>query len=307
MYPDEKLVSVLIVNYNSGSYAKDCIYSLLKQQYINLEIILVDNASQDDSVKELREAFKNKILLIESQENLGFARANNLAASKASGDYLLILNPDTLIYESSAISKLVNFLNQNPEMGMVGPVIEEPRKGKIVLPRLRYPSSSGLKYSHKLLHLPGEIAWILGACMLVRKSIYEKISGFDPEYFLYGEDADICLRIRLAGYEIGYCDNVKITHVAGASEFGADSLDKWLRKKRGVFLFCIKNFDRRDALKSAQVAIIKSRIYLSTLYLTSLFRNQKGVTFIDKKHRLQATIIVAKEVVNQIKSVNPHV
>ena len=299
---DSKSISVLIVNYNSGVYALECIHSLLKQRGETIEIIVVDNASQDDSVKLLRETFDGKIILVESKENLGFGRANNLAASKASGEFLLLLNPDTVITEPNVLKAMVDTLKNNPHIGLLGPAIDEPRKAKQVLPRYRYPSSRHLKYTNKFKRLPGEIAWLLGACMLIKRSVFAEVKGFDPDFFLYGEDADICLRLRLAGYEIGYCDKVQISHVGGASEFGANSLDKWLRKKRGVFLFCTKHFDPRDALEIAKTAIFKSRLYLGALFVTNLFRNKNSVVFVDKKHRLQATIITAKEVLNQLKS-----
>ncbi len=298
----QKFVSILIVNYNSGSYAKTCIETLLKQTNIKLELIVVDNASTDDSVIILKDAFGDKITLIESKENLGFGRANNLAAEMAQGEFILLLNPDTEISDTQALCQLIDFLILNQKLGMVGPAIDEPRKGKQVLPRYRYPSSRHLQYTNKFKQLPGEIAWLLGACMLIKRSVFEEIQGFDPDYFLYGEDADICLRLRLAGYEIGYCDKVQVSHVGGASEFGADSLDKWLRKKRGVLLFCMKHFDQRDMLKMVKTVIIKSRLYLGVLLLTSPFRNKDGVSFVDKKHRLQATIITAKEVLDQLKA-----
>ena len=296
-----KFVSVLIVNYNAGSYAKACIESLFNQKNITLEIIVVDNASADDSVKVLSASFGKKITLIESKHNLGFGRANNLAASLAKGDFLFLLNPDTEIQDPLAMNKMVDFLIENPKLGMVGPKIYEPRKNKYVTPRFTYPQSKKLKFRDQLENLPGKIAWLLGACLLLKREVYQAIAGFDADYFLCGEDADIGLRIREHGYEIGYCDTVKIMHISGASELGADSLDKWLRKKRGVFLFCMKHYDRRDVLKLARHSIIKSKFYLATMRLIELFRCKKNVAFIDKKHRLQATIIAVKEVINQLE------
>ncbi len=296
-----KFVSVLIVNYNTAKYAEACIKSLLNQRNIKLEIIVVDNASVDDSVNVLKNVFGKKIILIESKENLGFGRANNLAAGKAKGEFILSLNPDTEIQDQLAISKMVDFLAGNQRLGMVGPKIHEPRKNKYVTPRLSYPSSKKLKFNQNFKQLPGKIAWLLGACLLLRHEVYQEISGFDPDYFLYGEDADIGLRLRKHGYEIGYCEAATIIHVAGASEFGADSLDKWLRKKRGVFLFFTKHYDQRDVLKTAKNTIIKSKLYLATLWVTSIFRNKNNIAFLDKKHRLQATIIAAKEVINQFE------
>jgi len=296
-----KSLSVLIVNYNSGAYAVDCIRSLLQQQSLALEVIVVDNASQDNSIELLNEAFGKKITLIKSKENLGFGRANNLAASKATGEYLLLLNPDTIISGPHDLSELIQFLEVHPEAGMVGPAIEEPRKGKDVLPRYRYPASRKLKYTNTFKNLPGEIAWILGACMLIKRGFYEEIAGFDPDYFLYGEDADICLRIRQHGYQIGYCDSVKIMHVSGASEIGADSLDKWLRKKRGIFLFWKKHFDSRDALRLAKRAVLKSSVYLFFIKLLGVFLQKNSQELLDKKSRLKATQIAAQELIQELR------
>ncbi|HSH72224.1 MAG TPA: glycosyltransferase family 2 protein [Methylophilaceae bacterium] len=295
-------LSVLIINYNSGTYACDCIDSLLKQENVALEIIVVDNASQDNSLAMLQEMFGDRIVLIVSKENLGFGRANNLAAKTASKEFVLVLNPDTHLADTHALSKLLAYLQQYPKFGMVGPAILEPRKNKQVLPRLRYPSARSLKHTPQLQNLPGKIAWLLGACMLMRRSVYEELHGFDPDYFLYGEDADICLRLRQNGYEIGYCAEVSITHVSGASEIGADSFDKWLRKKRGVFLFFQKHFDVRDTRKIAKNAIAKASMYLAILKLTHIFSFRNAQHASDKINRLKATKVAAAEVLMQIKS-----
>jgi GT2 family glycosyltransferase len=103
------------------------------------------------------------------------------------------------------------------------------------------------------------------------------------------------------GYEIGYCNAVKITHIAGASEFGASSLDKWLRKKRGIWIFYTKHFDPRDTLAIAKSTIFKSKLYLAALYIENLFCAKNSEIFLDKKHRLQASIISANEALNQSK------
>lgn len=302
MNQDIKSLSVIIVNYNSGVYAIECIRSLQHQKNINLEIIVIDNASRDSSVEQLHQEFGDEIVLIESKENLGFGRANNLAAGKATGEYLMLLNPDTVIPQPLGLFNLIQFLDAHPEMGMVGPVVEEPRKGKNVLPRLSYPSSRNLKYTDTFRDLPGKIAWILGACMLIKRSLYNEIAGFDPDYFLYGEDADICLRIRQYGYQIGYCEVVKIDHVSGASEIGADSLDKWLRKRRGLYLFCKKHLDARDALSLARREIFKSSMYLFFNWLASLLGKKDSEVLKDKKNRQKATIIAAKELIQQLKN-----
>ena len=177
-------VSVVIVNYNSGSYAKDCILSLLKQQSAQLEIIVIDNASVDDSVALLESTFKHQIMLIQSAENLGFGRANNLGAAHATGEFLLLLNPDTVIESPDVVQQMVDYYLKNNLIGLLAPLIVEPRKNKQVLPRYSYPSSKQLRNTNKINHLPGDIAWVLGACMLIKRSVFNEINGFDPDYFL---------------------------------------------------------------------------------------------------------------------------
>lgn len=290
-------VSVIIVNYNSGHYALECITTLTKQLDVSLEIIVVDNASQDSSVELLKNQLPRDVVFIQNDENLGFGCANNLAVRKACGDFILLLNPDTQINDMHAIRKLVDRLDKHVNLGLLAPAVQEPRKNKVVIPRYSYPSSSQLSYTKKLSNLPGKIAWVLGACMLVKRDVYQQISGFDEDFFLYGEDVDICLRLRLAGYEIGYADDILITHISGASEIGAASLDKWLRKRRGIFLFYKKHYDVRDQLIIAKKAIFKSKWYLLFLHVKGYFSDRNAVAYLDRKARLQATIIVAKELV----------
>jgi GT2 family glycosyltransferase len=224
----------------------------------------------------------------------------------ANGMFLLLLNPDTVLMRSDTLKILVDRLASNPQIGLLSPLIEEPRKDKQVYPRYRYPSTGHLKYTKIFNALPGQIAWVLGACMLIKHSVFEVIGGFDPDYFLYGEDTDICLKLRLAKYEIGFAEDVRIMHVGGASEFGANTLEKWLRKKRGLYLFFTKHLDTRDVIRIAKVETLKSRIYLFGLQCKYLFnRNNASQLYLteleDNKHRLQATIIAARESVDYAK------
>lgn len=287
-------VSVIIVNYNSGSYTLACVNSLLQQCEVKLEIIVVDNASPDNSIELLKAQLPNTVNLIQSEINLGFGKANNLAAKNAHGDYVLILNPDTQIENTHTIRKMVDRLHSKPQVGLLAPAVNEPRKHKVVLPRFSYPASKQLRRTIKLKSLPGKIAWVLGACMLMRRDIFELISGFDEDFFLYGEDVDICLRVRLAGYEIDYARDIAITHVSGASEIGAPSLEKWLRKRRGIFMFYKKHYATEDQRAIAKKLIFRSRCYLFALHIKmQLMRG--SAKDIDKLARLRASIIAAQE------------
>ncbi len=292
----QPFVSVIIVNYNSGQYALECLASLQHQQGVQLEVIVVDNKSTDNSVSLLRTFNQGDYHLIESPQNLGFSKANNLAAKQAHGEFLLILNPDTVLENVDTISNLVSHLVSTPTMGMTAPIINEPRKHKQVQARMRYPAAKSLKNTVKIRNLPGKIAWVLGACMLFRREAFNQINGFDEDYFLYGEDTDICLRLRLAGYEIGFNEAVEITHVGGASEFGANALDKWLRKKRGLFLFFYKHYDKKDLNRVMNQLLRKAKFSLAWLTVIGLILDRNSTQYVDKHNRLQAIIIAAQEV-----------
>lgn len=297
-------VSVIIVNYNSGSYTLACIQSLLRQQDARLEVIVLDNASSDNSVELLEANLPETVHLIQSDINLGFGKANNLGVRNAQGDYVLLLNPDTQMDDVHAIRKLVDRLSASPQVGLLAPAVNEPRKNnKRVLPRFNYPSSKQLRHTTKLHDLPGKIAWVLGACMLMRRQVYQRIEGFDEDFFLYGEDVDICLRLRLAGYEIDYADDIVITHISGASEMGADSLDKWLRKRRGIFTFYQKHYAPRDQLAIAKNLLFKSKCYLLVLHTKNAFCRKVSAADLDRRARLQASIMVAQALLEHNKNI----
>jgi glycosyltransferase involved in cell wall biosynthesis len=130
---DSPFVSALIVNYNSGAYAVRCIDTLLLQKNIRLEIIVIDNASKDNSVTLLKSTFNDRIKLISGKSNLGFGCANNAVAAFAQGDFLLLINPDTEIYDELFIFKLVSKLKKNKETGLIAPSICEPRKNNKII------------------------------------------------------------------------------------------------------------------------------------------------------------------------------
>ena len=220
-------ISIIIVNFNSLKYTKECINSILKSRdNFKKEIIVVDNNSSDDSCRSLADSFPD-ISLLPQKVNLGFARGNNIGIQKATGEYLLFLNPDTTLNDDS-IPKLMDFYKQNPDTG-------------IAAPKLRYGDGS-LQLSCRAFYnlrtilsrrlLPGigrnladkhlmkdwahdqvkQVDWVLAACMLIRRDIMEKLGCFDGNYRLYFEDVDLCYRMKLAGYIVYYYPFCEVIH-----------------------------------------------------------------------------------------------
>jgi len=233
-----KKVSVIIVSYNVRSYLAHGIDAILKSNYAKLEIIVVDNHSYDGTCDYLKENYQDIDLLhvISNSENVGFGKAVNQASKIATGEYLMVLNPDTII-EENTISILVNYLDQNNKVGMVGPKILNADGTlqlackrsfptiKVALPKLlgldRIFPKSRWAGKYNLTYLDPEkihkVDAISGSCMLIKSKIFNDINGFDEKFFMFGEDLDLCKRVWENGHGIYYLPETKIIHYKGES------------------------------------------------------------------------------------------
>ncbi|MCX8105120.1 MAG: glycosyltransferase [Ignavibacterium album] len=229
-------LSIIIVNYNVKEYLKNLLHSIKKaSQNLSTEIFVVDNASDDGSVEMIREKFP-EVKLIANEKNLGFGKANNLALKEANGKFLLLINPDTLVAEDT-FSKLIEFFESHPDAGMVGCKILNPDGTLQLACRRSFPGpwtsftkvtglsslfpKSKLFARYNLTYLDEnqtyEVDAISGSFMMMRKEVYDKVGGFDEQFFMYGEDLDLCYRIQKAGYKIYYVHSTQIIHYKGES------------------------------------------------------------------------------------------
>lgn len=287
-------ISVLIVNYNTADLISACIDSLKEQKNCRFEIIIVDNASQDDSLVKINTLLCDDTRLISSKENLGFGRAINLAAQSASGKYFYILNPDTRIKDTLVLKKLYDFMEKTPKIGITGmPLLDANGKNESPAKTL-YPDEQYIE--HKLPPLPGDIAWVVGAALFIRRDLFEKMNGFDKDFFLYGEEVDLCLRIRKAGFTVAYCNTTPVYHLGGGSERAETAFNTNLRKIRGLILFCQKHYHPDDVEHllqrykgRAQRKVIKNKL------LFFLTRHEK---FKVRAEHNRAIIAAAEECLN---------
>lgn len=233
-------VSVIIVNWNSGKYLEETIKSLNEQtQGISYETILIDNNSnkEEESYLYLEKLSKNpNVTIIKSNENLGFAKANNKGMNLAKGRNFLILNPDVIMH-NNVIKILSDYLDNNHKVAMVGPKVLNI-DGSIQHSCLRgqpYPKDTlfhiiGLakKYPNNekfnkfaLLHLNideiNKCGCLSGCCMMVKKSLYDEIGGMDEKFFMYEEETDWCFRTIKTGKDIIYNPEAVITHYQGVT------------------------------------------------------------------------------------------
>jgi GT2 family glycosyltransferase len=245
-------VSVVIVSYNSADVIVPCINSVLRQKDVTFEILVVDNASTDNSLEVLKKtAFPGK--LVPSDENLGYGRGCNLGFRSATGRYILISNPDIELHSDDALRRMVNFMESHPECGLMGPSVV--RKIKPDRPSFEY---LGEDYpGHLIKALPGEIAWVTGACMMIPYDVYKKVGGFDEDYFLYAEETDLALRIRKKGLKILYYSDVFVDHIGGASERNTPAREHWLKMQNGTHTFYRKHYTKSQ-IKSILVRRTKA-------------------------------------------------
>lgn len=224
-------VSIIIVNYNTTSLLQQCVDSIVKHTHgVSYEIIVVDNGSTEDSLIPLRQ--DQRIHLLEQHENLGFGRANNVGAAKAKGEHLFLLNPDTILL-NDAVSFLYKHLVNTPRTGLCGgniydgdmtPIHSHDQLFPSILSeldtvfghlyyKLKYGKNSWFNHTGK----PIKVAMITGADMMIRRTVWEKVGGFDPSFFMYYEDSDLCARIKKLGFDIINVPQAEIIHLEGKS------------------------------------------------------------------------------------------
>jgi N-acetylglucosaminyl-diphospho-decaprenol L-rhamnosyltransferase len=225
-------VAVLIVNYNTGGVLMRCLRTLEPGLALGLEVVVVDNASEDGSVARVRRDFAG-VRLVESGANLGFGSGVNLAASHTERDFLLILNPDCFI-EPDSIARLAASLDGNSELGFVGPRIDlesgrpdhaclrsdpDPVGALLYfsrLPRLlRRPSLNRYSLAHADYDAEQELRAGTAACLMIRGADFRAVDGFDEAFFMYGEDLDLCRRLRATGHPGRYVPGAHALHLKG--------------------------------------------------------------------------------------------
>ncbi|GAO29672.1 glycosyltransferase, group 2 family protein [Geofilum rubicundum JCM 15548] len=228
-------MSVVIVTYNCRSFVQLCLYSLLWQTDERLEVIVVDNDSQDDTVQSIKEQFP-QVILIANQSNVGFGTACNQGMQIARGRYYLMLNPDTFVPEDLS-QRVVTFMDAHQTCGAMGVhmcdgtgrFLPESKRGLPTLFRsfCRFSGLSTLFPASKtwagyyMGHLPVEetapVEILSGAFMVLSRAAIEKVGGFDETFFMYGEDIDLSWRIHQAGFTNYYVSDIKIVHFKGES------------------------------------------------------------------------------------------
>ena len=221
-------VTAIVVNWNAGKHLAQCVAALINQRGIDLNVIVVDNASSDNSLEAL-ETYGDCVRVIQTGENLGFGRAVNRGVSVSHSAIVVAMNPDVVL-QPDAVNTMVKFLNAHANVGMVGPKLKDADEQILAscgeAPRLRdeicrkfllhliFPL---LKFRRRSPSKPEAVAWVTGACFAVRRRVLDAVNGLDEAIFMYYEDVDLGLSINRAGWQVMYLPHAEGIHIGGES------------------------------------------------------------------------------------------
>lgn len=204
-------IAVVVVSYQTADLLPRCLQSILSDSSARKEVFVIDNASTDGSSELVSREFP-EVHLIANPRNVGFGTANNQAFRKATAPLLYCLNPDASIGPGT-LGALVEAMKAHPDIGLAGTAILHPDGQPQPSTDTRYPNQRIARFDPS--GLPGELACVLGASMVLRRDLLPALKGgFDEDFFLYGEDQDLGLRVRQAGYRLGYFPHITVTHLS---------------------------------------------------------------------------------------------
>ena len=279
-------VSIIIVNWNSCKLLRSCVASIFEHsRETTYEVIVIDNASFDGS-REIIAADFPGVQFIQSDTNLGFARANNSCVAVAKSRNLLFLNPDTEMLEG-ALRRLLDVIDQRPEAGIVGARLLNPDLSVQIDSIRAFPSLLNqllefhwLKTTFPRLSLwgmrplfedskePSPVEAVSGACLMIKRKVFEQVGGFGEQYFMYSEDVDLCYKVQRAGFATFFVPGAQVIHYGGqssalrpVSQFAAvlirESRFQFLRQARGsVYALAYRSITALVAMGRLAVLIV---------------------------------------------------
>ena len=279
-------LSIIILSFNTKKLTLDCVKSIFKVYKKNIEngeieIIVSDNNSKDGTIEEI-EKIKG-VKLVKNSENFGFSKGNNLGEKKANGKYILFLNSDTQIKDDGFL-RMIDFMDENGKAGILG--------AKLTNPDGSSQKSCGNFYTlfSLLFTLFGKdlivrknpdrmekVDWVSGASLMIRKNIFEKIKGFDEDFFMYIEDMELCYRVKKLGFEIYFYPDIKLIH----KELGSGNRTfAILNIYKGIIIFYKKHLIGQypfvrfmlfvKALVSLVIGVLANNYYLKKTYFSAL-------------------------------------
>ena len=288
-------LSIVIPTYNAHEWIQGCLDSIrLHHPASDYEIIVVDDLSTDDSVAIVRQQYPD-VRLFANEKNVGFGKTVNVGLKASAGEYILILNNDTWMHEG-ALDAMTAYLDSHADVGIVGPKVlsgdgslQQQCRRRIPTPmaallyftgvaRLfpKNPSVAGYLMTAADENETTEVDAVSGACLMVRRAALEQIHGFDPEYYLYGEDMDFCWRTKLARWKVVYFPGAAITHFGGQGGTGKKKIYATIEWHRAMWIFYRKH--RAPNAAMPERALVYSGIAVKTALAVALNAVRPGGT-----------------------------
>ena len=294
------LISIIILNYNAGKFLLECVESIYKSENKNFEVILVDNASNDKTFRECKEKFSD-ITLIENEKNLGYCEGNNIGIRRAKGEFVVVLNPDTIV-KPDWLDALIHAYESNGE-GIYQPKILASTDHNMLLSSGQITQLFGFGYSRgkgkrdtNEFNKLEKISYASGTCLFTSKKILEKLNSFDSFLFAYHDDLDLCWRGALLGINSFYVPQSIIFHPIEGYSFKWSKFKFYLMERNRQYCI-LTHFSKSTYFKMLPALILVD-------LAVSLFYMKKGMLIIKLKSSLNILKNTKKinEKYNQIQS-----
>ena len=306
-------LSVVIICWNDLRVLRECLHSIYQGTHsTDFEVLVSDNGSTDGSVEFIRQRYP-EVRVLENRANLGFGKGNNVGIRASSGDYVLILNPDTIIHDGS-LDRLVQFAKKHPEAGAFGcrvlntdgtyqisarlfPTVRRYWVSALGLKKLANVSSLFLfeEYPRWFGETERPIDWQSGCCVMFRGDLLRRLGGFDEQFFYHFEEVDLCRRVWAAGHPILFTPEAVITHLGGQS-VGRFPVRFEIEKHRNRYRYFYKHFGPQAARQCRRLSIARIRVRQLGYILISLWK---------PSDLIQRRLEMYREVVRWNKALDP--
>ena len=273
---EKSLISIIVLNYNAGELLLNCINSLKKSTYQNIEILVVDNISSDDSHTKCKKQFPD-IKLIQNRKNLGYCGGNNVGIKEAKGEFIVILNPDTIV-EENWLDEMFNAFNEFGD-GLYQPKIISLNESDIIQSTgnmihvfgFGFARDKGKKIIEKKEEIE-KIGYASGTCLFTTKKVLEKVGLLDEFLFLYHDDLDLGWRAAQIGINSYYVPKSKIFHAESYSLKWSAKKFYWLERNRK---YCLKTHYSKDTYKKMSFSLMLVDLSIWIFYISKGFLNAK--------------------------------
>jgi len=273
---EKSLISIIVLNYNAGELLLNCINSLKKSTYQNIEILVVDNISSDDSHTKCKKQFPD-IKLIQNRKNLGYCGGNNVGIKEAKGEFIVILNPDTIV-EENWLDEMFNAFNEFGD-GLYQPKIISLNESDIIQSTGNMIHVFGFGFARdkggKIIEKKEEIekiGYASGTCLFTTKKVLEKVGLLDEFLFLYHDDLDLGWRAAQIGINSYYVPKSKIFHAESYSLKWSAKKFYWLERNRK---YCLKTHYSKDTYKKMSFSLMLVDLSIWVFYISKGFLNAK--------------------------------